>query len=399
MNKIALVIGVGKFQLAGLNYLKSLGMTIVGVDGAEHADGKVLCDRFYHCDLNKIPEILEIVSKEKIDFAIGFECDPAVDAINIVNSTLGLPALNEIARRASIDKLLVRQYQKKLGLNCPSFYEIFTLEQLKQTVSESKKEWVLKPMGSSGSRGVQLLNNNSDLENAFMSTIRYRSNSQEVIILEEFISGKEIAIDGFCHNGKCHVLSISHKDRTDPPYLLDKGLLISPYPKDPLAITAKKQLELLFNSLQSDLSTPFHAEFLHNATGVYLVEFSFRGAGFNVFSRLIPLVTSFDTLGFSINQILLSPEWPTPSNDISNELYLGFFEGKNGIIKSINVSPDLENDPLIDDLKIYVSSGDKTSELKSGADRIGHVVIKGPKGINFLKKFEEVKEGIIFEYE
>ena len=106
---------------------------------------------------------------------------------------------------------------------------IIVNELKKNTWSDTKATGLLKPLASSGSRGVELLNPRIGL----CFSISHRSskfktiNRTTALLLEEFIHGKEIALDGFCVNGQCHALALSHKDRTPAPYLLDEGLLIS----------------------------------------------------------------------------------------------------------------------------------------------------------------------------
>lgn len=396
--KNVLVIGIGAFQTMGLKFLKENGYRVIGIDGIPKPAGLPFCDSFHQIELNEIERILDVVKTEKISFAIGFECDPAVDAINAVNSFLGLPSLNATARKASMDKLLVRRIQKEIGIQCPDVFEVLSVEDLLKHVKGTSK-WVLKPKASSGSRGVVMLSEGADLNVAFESSARFRKSTDEPLILEEFIEGNEIAIDGFSHAGTCNVLTISHKDRTDPPFLLDKGLLISGDISDPLAVEARRQLEMIFKFIQPDLSTPFHAEFLHNDKGVFLVEFSFRGAGFNVFSKLIPKVTGFDTLKFSLDQVQGKASWPTGFIPTNKMIYLGFFDGRSGRLKMIETPLSLATDPEVLECEIYVSTGDVTRDLKSGADRLGHIVLAGSNTEELKKKFFDYKESVKFIYE
>jgi biotin carboxylase len=397
-NLTALVIGTGAFQQKGLDYLKANGFKIIGVDGNPNASGKETCDNFYHCDLNEYEKIVTIAKEENAAFAVGFECDPAVEPVNIVNKALGLKALNEDARKASMDKLMVRHIQKKLGLNCPEFYEIYSLEELKKIHSASDHNWVLKPIASSGSRGVELLSRSSNLEEAYARSSKAKKPT-EPLLLEEFIQGKEIALDGFCVNGECHALTISHKDRSEPPYLLDIGLLISSDVQSELALEAKRQLGVIFRDLQTDLSSAYHAEFLYNEKGVHLVEFSFRGAGFNVFSKLIPQVTGVDTLKFLVEQSQgLDLKW-NATNPSHNALYLGFFDGKDGVLKNVVVPEQIQNAPSTLELNIYAKPGQTTNFLRSGADRLGHIILIGSVNDSLKDSFFNIKKQVQFIYE
>ena len=396
--KKVLVIGVGAFQKKGLDYLKSQNFYIVGIDGNFNASGKNICDKFFHLNLNELGRILEISKSEKVDFALGFECDPAVEAINIVNENLALKALNEKAREASMDKLLVRKLQKKLKLNCPEFYEIYNCEELKKILGLTKNDWALKPIASSGSRGVELLNPESDFALAFRRSSKFKK-IDDPLLLEEFIHGKEIALDGFCVNGQCHALALSHKDRTSAPYLLDEGLLISSDVTEEIALEAKRQLSIIFSYLQSDLTSAYHAEFLCNEKGLYLVEFSFRGAGFNVFSTLIPAVTGFNTLEYSVAICESSNcSWSYACSDPKKRLYLGFFGGLDGTLKTVIIPDSIKNDPFVKELKIYVKPGDETNFLRSGSDRLGHIILLGSDNDLLKEKFYEMKNQVQFIY-
>ena len=396
--KKALVIGLGAFQRKGLDYLKSNNFYIVGIDGNFNASEKSICDKFFHCDLNELDRIIEISESENVDFALGFECDPAVEAINIVNENLKLKALNEKARKASMDKLLVRKLQKRLNLNCPEFYEIYNFGQLEKILELSKNSWALKPIASSGSRGVELLNADSDVALAFDRSSKYKRINNP-LLLEEFINGREIALDGFCVNGQCHALTLSHKDRMTDPHLLDEGLLISSDVDQEIALEAKKQLSTLFSYLQSDLTSAYHAEFLCNEKGLYLVEFSLRGAGFNVFSNLIPTVTGFNTLEYSVALCERKHcSWSYTCSDKSKRLYLGFLGGLDGTLKNVIIPDSIKNNPFLQELNIYVKPGDKTHFLRSGSDRLGHVILLGSDRDALKEEFYEIKNQVEFIY-
>jgi phosphoribosylaminoimidazole carboxylase (NCAIR synthetase) len=400
-NSKVLFVGVGEFQRLAITQLKEAGFYIIGVDGNPNACGQDLCNEFQAIDFTLVDEIVSYGRNKKADFAFSIECDPALNIVNTYNKLTHNNAINEAACNASNDKFIVRTLQKKLKLPHPLFFQINSLEALKYCIEQhnnSITEWVLKPKSSSGSRGVILLNNTSDLAACYRLSTSYSQTYDEGLILEQFISGEEIAIDGFIEQGQLHALTISYKERTPAPYLLDKGLFVTAQLNSSLFKQCQQQLKTMFTALSPTLSAPFHVEMIRGTDKLFIVEFSFRGAGFNVFSKWIPKVTGLDTVKILQQQTQLH-------NDISfqvstnNSVYIGFFSGKQGVLKKVSGIASIKALSTVLEFKFYPNIGDTITELTSGADRIGHVVLSGNNHEELKKQFEDINNTLELEYE
>ena len=79
---------------------------------------------------------------------------------------------------------------------------------------------VLKPLGLSGSRGVIRANNEVEFASAFARIQKLVEHEEDSSIqVEEFIPGREFALEGFVTNGRLQVLALFDKpDPLDGPF-------------------------------------------------------------------------------------------------------------------------------------------------------------------------------------
>ena len=400
--KRVLFIGVGAFQTLALKQLNRKGYYIIGVDGSDDASGKTLCDEFHAISFENEQDILKLGIDKQASFAMSVECDPAVTIVNEFNRKNGNNFISEIACQASMSKVIIREIQKSLKLSHPKFYHVYSLLALQKYIKKNAskiQQWVLKPTSSSGSRGVVFIDVLSNLPECYEQSMCYANYQGEGLILEEFIAGQEIAIDGFVHLGKLHTLSLSFKDRTPAPFMLDEGLFISSDLSSDLYEQCKTQLSTIFTHLSSDLSAPFHVEMITGKNKLFIVEFSFRGAGFNVFSKWIPNITGVDTIAKQIEQIVSVNKEIDFLISKQKNLYVGFLSGNKGVLKSVHGVKSILAMPEIVEFTLYVQIGDKINDLKSGADRVGHVVLRGHSHGQLKTIFDSIVSLLELTYE
>ena len=157
---------------------------------------------------------------------------------------------------------------------------------------------LLSTIGS-GSNAVQYLDKKASLSKYCFD---FDKNSY---LIEDFITGNEIAIDGFVIDGNVHTLAISEKFRSELPFMLDIKLYIRAYSQN----QDQELHELAKNvavAMRMD-NCAFHIEVIKSSSGYYVVECASRGAGFHVFNTIIPRVTGIDTLATLLNLAINEP--------------------------------------------------------------------------------------------
>jgi len=403
-----LFVGVGPFQTLAIKQLKAKGYYVIGVDGSADAGGKDYCDEFHVINFTLIDDFLQLAMKNNVVFAMCVECDPAISIVNEINKQLGKNYFNDYACQASDNKEITRQLQKKLCLPHPQFYHINSVEELFSLLAvngNSIKSWVLKPKSSSGSRGVVFIDADSNLSECYQQSIAYAKHAAEGLLLEEFIKGREIALDGFVVDGKVNILTLSYKDRTPAPYLLDEGLFITAERNTALLEKCQTQLHRLFSALQDNISSPFHVEMILGDNFSFIVEFSFRGAGFNVFSKWIPEVTGINTIEQQVNQINFQPLLLPKQSDYftetrqNNSLYIGFLSGNKGVLKKVIGEEEIRRHPKILAYEFYPQVGQQINPLTSGADRVGYIAVEADDYLSAKSLFKELANKLVLTYD
>ena len=94
---------------------------------------------------------------------------------------------------------------REAGLPCPEYFRVPVHVDLAEAVRSARFPCVLKPLGLSGSRGVIRANNEAEFVDAFNRICailnqpevrRVRETEQEFIQIEEYIPGREFALEG-----------------------------------------------------------------------------------------------------------------------------------------------------------------------------------------------------------
>ena len=99
------------------------------------------------------------------------------------------------------NKALFREFLHQNGFNAPKGISFSILKEGLENISKLNFPLILKPVDSSGSKGVYKINSKEDLKRYFTSAIKYSRIKK--VILEEWISydGFQIAGDGFSIDG------------------------------------------------------------------------------------------------------------------------------------------------------------------------------------------------------
>jgi hypothetical protein len=180
------------------------------------------------------------------------------------------------------NKFIAREKFRAAGLPAPRFDRI----PLSGGSNPIGYPCVLKPLGLSASRGVIRANNEAEFAEAFtrIRTIlqspeiaRMQEQQDQFIQVEEFIPGREFALEGILTNGRLQVLAIFDKpDPLDGPYF-EETLYITPSrePEQPKLIGATEQAVSALGLTHG----PIHAEMRMNESGVWMLEVAARPIG------------------------------------------------------------------------------------------------------------------------
>jgi biotin carboxylase len=217
-----------------------------------------------------------------------------------VAEALGLPWHPPHAAEAAKNKLLTRERFRAAGLPTPHFVQLSIDARadspiaIPQSAIRSPQSafprfpCVVKPLSLSGSRGVIRADDDTSLR-AAMERLRSllssadvrgeRDTAHEWMLVEEFIPGREFAVEGLMHHGVLHVLTIFDKPNPlDGPFF-EETIYVTP---SAAAATEQRAIETAVAAAAAALGLrhgAVHAECRLNAAGVHVLEVAARPIG------------------------------------------------------------------------------------------------------------------------
>jgi biotin carboxylase len=197
---------------------------------------------------------------------------------------LGLRYNSAEAALAARNKYRMRQLLAAGGAPVPDFSLYDAADDPVQIGAGVTDPCVVKPLLLSGSRGVIRANNPAEFKAAFLRLARMLHRMQRVpdstkILVEAYLPGVEVALEGMLDRGTLHVLALF--DKPDP--------LEGPYFEETIYVTPSR----LAGSVQAEIADctaraaaalglrhgPVHAELRINEAGPWIVEIAGRSIG------------------------------------------------------------------------------------------------------------------------
>lgn len=195
----------------------------------------------------------------------------------------GIPFHPPHGCEAAANKFLAKERFRAAGLPQPA-YQRFPAD---ATPIDPPFPCVVKPLALSGSRGVIRADNAAELEAALHSIrklltaadLRGLRETKQFLQCEEFLPGREFAIEGVVTNGDLRVFALFDKpDPLDGPYF-EETIYVTPsreprHIQDEILETVRRGVRAL-----GLCHGPIHAEVRYNPRGAFLLEIAARPIG------------------------------------------------------------------------------------------------------------------------
>jgi formate-dependent phosphoribosylglycinamide formyltransferase (GAR transformylase) len=184
-----------------------------------------------------------------------------------VAADLGLPHNPISAVMAAANKAEQRRLWAERGVSQPAF-QVVPADAAEHTITSAAQELgfpcVVKPVSLSGSRGVLRADNEADVTAAVMEIRGILAETggadHEPIVIEEYVPGRELSIDGLLTDGALTVTAIFDKPDTPEGPTFEETLLITPSRlPEPVLATAMRLAEEAAAALGLRYG-PIHAE-------------------------------------------------------------------------------------------------------------------------------------------
>lgn len=371
--KKLMILGASILQVPAIEKAKSMGLEVIVVDMNPDAVGfKIPGIMKEVISTIDTPAILEAAKRHQIDGIITLASDMPMQAVAIVSHEMGLVGISEDTALKATNKAFMRDALKEAGVPIPLYFRVKGKEEFKRAVENVHAfgyKCIVKPADNSGSRGVDLLTEKTDIDKAFDYTAQF-SRSGEIVV-EEYMEGPEVSVETIALDGSVHVIQITDKLTTGAPYFVEMGhsqpsLLNEDIKKSisELAIAANKAIGIN--------NGPSHTEIKVTKDGPKIVELGARLGGDCITTHLVPLSTGVDMVENTIRIAIgekpdLSPKWNKGSA-------IRYFKTGTGIIKSIKGIKEAENISGVTYISVVHGVGEQIGDIKSSTDRVGFVI-------------------------
>ena len=319
---------------------------------------------------------------------VGVDDDTAVIAA-VVAEELGLRGNSVAAAAAARDKYQQRVLLAKAGVAVPRVECYPIASDSEELARHAPYPCVLKPLRLSASRGVIRADDAREFVAAFRR-LKAMLEEPEVascgewarhLLVEEFIPGREVAVEGLVTEGRLRVLAIFDKpDPLDGPFF-EETIYVTPSRLTPAAhqeITACTQATVTALGLRDG---PIHAEIRYNDEGGWLIELAARPIGGRCSGAL-----RFGA-GVSLEEIVirhaLGMELPSLEREGQASGVMMIPVPRGGVLRHVRGVEEARAVPLVDAVEITAHPGQTLVPWPEGARYPGFIFAKGdtPEGV------------------
>ena len=397
--KKLMILGASILQLPAIEKAKEMGLEVIAVDMNPEAVGFKVPDVIKEViSTIDTPAILEAAKRHQINGIMTLASDMPMQSVAVVSHELGLVGISEDTALKATNKAFMRDALNKAGVPVPVYFRVKGKDEFKKTVRQIKAagyECIVKPADNSGSRGVNLLKKDSDLDVAYDYAAKY-SRSGEIVV-EEFMEGPEVSVETLAVDGDVYVIQITDKLTTGAPYFVEMG---HSQPSQLSEDTKKNisEVAIAANKAIGIQNGPSHTEIKVTKDGPKIVEIGARLGGDCITTHLVPLSTGVNMVECSIRIALgEKPDLEVKWNKGSANRYL---KTEIGIVKEIKGVEDAESLPGVMQVSIVKGIGEEVCEIKSSVDRAGFVIVQAEnarEAIEVAEKALTVIEVIVDE--
>ena len=323
----------------------------------------------------------------------------AAEALRIAGNP---PAAVEICR----SKLRQRETLRAAGVRVPDFFSFAGESDLAGVLRQVKFPCVVKPLSLSASQGVIRANNREEFAEA-VRRIRLLMESPEIQVLREperdrllvegYVPGREVAVEGLIEGGRLRVLAIFDKpDPLEGPYF-EEAIYVTP---SRLPAEMQKAIEeCARNAVRAlGLTTgPVHAEFRVTESGPWVLEIAPRPIG-----GLCARALRFGADKISLEELLLRDALGMPGGDAEREAAAsgvmmipvpqsGIFDGVDGIEAAASVAG-------VTEIEMTTRLRDYVAAWPEGSSYLGFIFARGDSAPDVERALRAAHERMNFRF-
>lgn len=370
MKKRVLILGVAAVQMDAILELKKMGYETYACAMAKDGPGAEVADHFIEINILDSEAIINYIQENQISVVYSTGSDLAMPVASLISEKLQMPYfVSEETARICNNKNLMRT---TLGNNFKGNVKFQVIKSEKDEV-ELEFPFILKPADSQGQRGVKLVQSQDEYLESYKIAKEYSRSG--LVILEQYISGPELSVNGYLVNGKVKYLVASDRD-TWPEYtgLIHKHIV----PTKKLTSNATGALNDIIETACAKLEIkngPVYAQMKLEEGIPYIIEITPRLDGCHMWN-LLSYYNEINLMKLTFEHLLNgdTSEVEKFKNNSNDKYVLEFICQKPNTEAEYSTSEDQIQNSLHS--FNYYKQGDNIRPVNGKLDKIGYFIYK-----------------------
>ena len=190
-NKTLLLMGGGAYVKGIKKYKDEKGFRVVALGRDADTPIAKIADAFYHVDTQNVDRVCEVVREQKVDGIFVGSSEVNIDPAITVSERTGCHFYSNREQWDIIsDKAEFKKLARRFGVPVPCDYYV-TEEFLREDLDKIKYPVIVKPVDSSGARGMNVCYNEEELKKYYVEALSW-SKSKKIVVEELITGGKEV---------------------------------------------------------------------------------------------------------------------------------------------------------------------------------------------------------------
>lgn len=388
------IIGGSKLGVKKIRWANEVGLKSIVIDrnknapGFTEADVEIVADRTD--ELSLIRECIRY--KDLYDIKLVY-CGIDLSIIpTVLAMSLGLKTNSIIAAATVQDKWLMKKAMLLNGVQTPKAKICYSLSDIESLKEEYHFPLIVKAVGSSGSRGISIVNSESDLYPAIEDAMRYSSSGSYLI--EEFIYGTMHDINGFFWENQFYPCGIMDR------FFHDNNQCLSSMAIDPTSLAEIEQLKA-YREVEKACRAcgietgPVKADIVWSQAEPFVLEISNRfhgdiqtcytaplGSGINAMKGYFELLRTSN-----LNMVYFKPKQSNIAGWKGLVCPPGIFKEIKGIDEARSING-------VEDVIVYAHPGKQIGNLTDNTQIPGVIIASGRDKDELFRIFREAENKI-----
>lgn len=394
-----LMLGGADIQVTAIQKAVELGYEVITCDYLPNNPGHAFAHAYHNVSTTDLQAVLALARDLKITGISAYASDPAAVTAAYVSERLGLPGNAYLATCTIQDKVTFRSLQADLGVPAPRAALATGGAQVRGLVGGWPHGGVIKPVDTSGSKGIHRVPRDVDAATAealYNDALSF-SRAKRVII-EEYLPRTSVQMtgDALIHDGRVRFWCFGDVHFNDAINgLVPRGVTL------PGSI-AKEQVDRAMRDVQRVVDRcglrqgVFNIDlFIDEQDRPVVVDIGARNGG-NMLNTLYHLSTGVDLMELSLRQCMGEridvPAGRDPGRHVG---HIVVHSRWSGILRGIRLSDTLERHVFY--RSFNVKPGDRVGRFINSGHRLGLLLVEFPDHTSMLEVYDHIYDHMLLD--